>query len=257
MGAPTVNSSRTLTLFAPPPPIRTGPSSFLVSVVTHGVVLVLMFLAISHAPRIAEQSLAQRYTVRLLQLHRPEPRLRWSPGSGGGRPQTQALARAARSGGQSSAPSAPRQLAQLSTATHTLLQPDAPLTPPLLRVTTGPRRGYVDTGKGSHAADRAAAAAKTGHSPGAAYLYATKSRTEDLRYPALFEHIQHRDTCACRQHDYADRDATARLGQGAGNGVKIRRAANAGNRRVGFRCSCSRGYDRVAAGQSDRLRSSF
>ncbi len=121
-----MTSSRTISLFAAPPPQRTGPSSFMISTLAHGAVLGLMLLAIAHAPRIAGPQPSQRYTVRLLKLQRTEPRMRWSPGSGGQHAAPHQLAQISRSGGHSSAPSAPRQLAQRSAITQTLIQPDAP-----------------------------------------------------------------------------------------------------------------------------------
>ncbi len=92
-----------------------------------------MFIAIKNAPNIISPFPDQRYTVRLLQLQQKEPRLRWAPGSGGSQPAGKAVARAARPGGQLSAPSAPRQLAPRSPSLQTLVQLETPPNQPLLR----------------------------------------------------------------------------------------------------------------------------
>lgn len=135
---PIVTSSQPISLFAPPPPTRTGPSSFVVSGVLHCVVLGLMLIAIKNAPNIIQPFPDQRYTVRLLQLQRTEPRLRWAPGSGGSQPASKAVARATRPGGQLSAPSAPRQLAPRSPSLQTLVQLKTPPNQPLLQQTPIP-----------------------------------------------------------------------------------------------------------------------
>jgi hypothetical protein len=121
-----MRSSRTITLFADPPPLPRGRSSFLVSILLHGVALGLLALGLRHASRATDQSLAQRYTVRILNLRRTEPKMRWSAQSGAAHPATQAVARAVSPGGQPAAPSTPRQLAQLVPAPQTLVQPDLP-----------------------------------------------------------------------------------------------------------------------------------
>jgi hypothetical protein len=127
---PTVASSNPMSLFTEPQPARTGPSSFLVSAVAHCAVLGLMILAIKNAPNIIRINPDQRYEVRLLRLHQPEPRMRWAPNNGGSPSAPKVVAHAARAGTR---PSAPKSFAPLSHALETLIQPDAPQTQPLLQ----------------------------------------------------------------------------------------------------------------------------
>lgn len=123
-------SSNLMSLFTEPQPARTGPSSFLVSAVTHCAVLGLMFLAIKNAPNIIRINPDQRYEVRLIRLHQPEPRVRWAPSNGGALSAPKPVAHAARVGIK---PSAPKSFAPLSHALETLVQPDAPQSQPLLQ----------------------------------------------------------------------------------------------------------------------------
>ena len=120
-----MESSRIITLFAEVPPSRRGPSAFLVSMVMHVLAVGLLYLGLRHAVRVEDAGMAQRYTVRLLSLWRPEPRMR-QPSE---RRTTQAV-RGARgemaSGGQPSAPSLPQQRADRVPAPQTLVQPDLP-----------------------------------------------------------------------------------------------------------------------------------
>src|ERR1700733_9140452 len=48
---PMTRSSGIVTLFAVQPPPRRGPSSFLVSLLVHGVAFVLLLFGLRHAPR--------------------------------------------------------------------------------------------------------------------------------------------------------------------------------------------------------------
>jgi hypothetical protein len=120
-----MESSRITTLFAELPPSRRGPSAFLVSMVLHVLVMGLLYLNLRHAIKVEDEAVAQRFTVRLLNLRRPEHHMR--------RPAERSIAQAARaaagevvSGGHASAPAPPQQLAQMVPAPQTLLQPDLP-----------------------------------------------------------------------------------------------------------------------------------
>jgi hypothetical protein len=122
-----MRSSGILTLFTEQPPLRRGPSSFLVSIVFHAVAFGLLFIGLRHAPRINDQS-TQRYTVRLLNPPKPEPERPRPTGSGGvSYPGQQNQAHALAPGG-SPAPQTyvPPQVAKLHPAPQTLVQPDAP-----------------------------------------------------------------------------------------------------------------------------------
>lgn len=132
-------SSRITTLFSEAPPSGWHPSALVVSTVLHGLAVGLVVLALKHTSRIIDSSHAQRYTVRLLNLPREEPRIQWagearterSAQQTTGRQITapQTTARAAAGAGQPAAPpvaSVPRQLANLLPAPQTLVQPDVP-----------------------------------------------------------------------------------------------------------------------------------
>jgi hypothetical protein len=123
-----MKSSGLVTLFTEQPPSRRGPSPFLVSILIHGVAFGLFLIGLRHTPRIGDQSAMQRYSVRLLESPKPEPR-RPQAAAGGGvtynGPQNDARALAP---GGSPSPTiyVPPQVAQLHPAPQTLVQPDAP-----------------------------------------------------------------------------------------------------------------------------------
>jgi len=120
-------TSGILTLFAEQPPVRRGPSAFVVSILVHAVAFGFLLIGLRHVPRINEQS-NQRYTVRLLNPPKPEPQRPRPAGSGGVTyPGQQNEARALAPGG-SPAPQTyvPPQVAKLHPAPQTLVQPDAP-----------------------------------------------------------------------------------------------------------------------------------
>ncbi len=120
-----MESSRIITLFAELPPSRRGPSAFVVSMVLHVLMMGPLYLNLRHAIRVEDEAIVQRYTVRMLNLQRPEPKI-------GGRPRPAPRRLPVRprgelaSGGRPSAPSLPKQLAQLVPAPQTLVQPDLP-----------------------------------------------------------------------------------------------------------------------------------
>lgn len=132
-------SSRITTLFSEAPPSGWHPSVFVVSTVLHGLAVSLVVFALQHTSRIIGTSQVQRYTVRLLNLPREEPRVQRARAGRMERAAPQATtrqitapqipARAADGGGQPTAPpvaSVPRQLANLLPAPQTLVQPDVP-----------------------------------------------------------------------------------------------------------------------------------
>ena len=114
-----------ITLFAELPPSRRGPSAFMVSTVLHGFAIGLLYLGLRHAVRVEDTTVAQRYTVRLLSLWRPEPPMhkpverRIAPAIPGPQGETA-------SGGEPPAPSLPQRQANLIPAPQTLVQPDLP-----------------------------------------------------------------------------------------------------------------------------------
>lgn len=122
-------SSRITTLFSEAPPSGWHPSVFVVSTVLHGLAVGLVVLALQHTSRIIDTSHVQRYTVRLLNMPREEPRLQWAGEARTEHTAQQTTARTASGVGQPAAPpvaSVPRQLASLLPAPQTLVQPDVP-----------------------------------------------------------------------------------------------------------------------------------
>ena len=117
-------SSRTITLFTEEPQPSRGPSSFLVSMVTHGIVLGLVYLGIRQTPRIYGQIVTKQYTVRFMDLHRDASQLRRL---GLVYPARDVAAYAATPGGNlHEQHSLLPQVAQSASAPQTLVQPDLP-----------------------------------------------------------------------------------------------------------------------------------
>jgi hypothetical protein len=117
--------SHILTLFGDPKPAGRGPSGFLVSMVVHVVVIGSLYLNLKHRVRVEDEAIVQRYTVRLLSLWRPEPKVP-RPVENHGTQSPQRGAGEVASGGQPSAPSLPFQVADRIPAPQTLVQPDLP-----------------------------------------------------------------------------------------------------------------------------------
>ncbi|HVJ07457.1 MAG TPA: hypothetical protein VM554_03680 [Acidisarcina sp.] len=122
-----MNSSRMITLFAELPVARRGPSSFVISMLLHGVVVGLVALGLRHMPRVDDRPIAERYSMRLMNLRWEEPQIRRAAAGGGvAYPGRRALAHAIASSGGMSPASASQELAPLIAAPQTLVQPDVP-----------------------------------------------------------------------------------------------------------------------------------
>jgi hypothetical protein len=117
--------SQILTLFGDPKPSGRGPSGFLVSMALHVVVIGSLYLNLKHRVRVEDEAIVQRYTVRLLSMWRPEPKMA-RPVENQGTPSPQRGPGEVASGGQPSAPSLPLQVADRIPAPQTLVQPDLP-----------------------------------------------------------------------------------------------------------------------------------
>jgi hypothetical protein len=121
-----LRSSPITTIFTTPPPARTQPSVFMISVLMHGVV-VMGALALRHTPRVDAQPLPPRYTTLIVKLQRDEPRLQWSPGSSSAAPPTPpAETHEDRSPEPRAMAAAPPSPAYRVAAPITLVQPDIP-----------------------------------------------------------------------------------------------------------------------------------
>ena len=117
--------SRIITLFVDPPPSRRGPSGFLVSMMVHVVVMGSLYLNLKHRIRVEDEAIVQRYTVRLLSLWRPEPKIR-RPVEHRSTQVPQGATSELASAGRPSAPSLPQQPKDRIPAPQTLVQPDLP-----------------------------------------------------------------------------------------------------------------------------------
>src|SRR5215470_6554717 len=69
-----MRSSQTITLFGEVPPSSQGPSGFLISTLLHGVAMISLYAGLKHMPKVVHP-LSQRYTVRILNLHRQAPKI--------------------------------------------------------------------------------------------------------------------------------------------------------------------------------------
>jgi len=121
-----MNSSPIVALFTQPPSSRRSPSSFMASVLLHAAGCVCLFFGLRHVPQIVGHSSMQRFTVRILNVPKPEPLVQQAAGSGAKYPVAKSAAHRLPSGGSPAKPSIPVQLAQLRPATQTLVQPEAP-----------------------------------------------------------------------------------------------------------------------------------
>jgi hypothetical protein len=115
-----------VTLFTVQPPPRRAPSSFVVSILVHGIAFSLLALGLRHTPRLEDRSTVQRYTVRLLNPPKPKPRAAESAASGHAYPGSQSNQQPAAPGGAPAARAyVPPEVTQLHPALQTLVQPDA------------------------------------------------------------------------------------------------------------------------------------
>src|ERR1019366_3865767 len=108
-----------------------GSSSFMFSILVHVVACGWLFFGLRHTPRIAAQTPAQRFTVRILNVPMTEPRIERPAASAAASavvhsaPQS-AAARLPTGGAPPPMPSVAVQLAQVVPRTQILVQPDAP-----------------------------------------------------------------------------------------------------------------------------------
>jgi hypothetical protein len=119
--------SHIITLLGEPPPPRRSPSSFMVSLLVHGAGSALLAHSLSHIPRIEDESVIQRYTVRLLNPHKTESHAWQHAGRGFNHQSPQTVARAVAPVGRAAQwPYVITHDARLLSASQTLVQPDVP-----------------------------------------------------------------------------------------------------------------------------------
>lgn len=120
-----MTSSPLISLFDNPPPVRRGPSSFIISLIVHGIAFVLLFIGLNQPHKADPKSDRQRFTVRIMELDKPEPRP-MQAGASLAAPGQEASAEISKSGGspdQAPAPRLPHNFVPTKDALRTLIQP--------------------------------------------------------------------------------------------------------------------------------------
>ena len=134
-----MRSSRPISLFTERPPEGQRPSAFLVSIVLHCLVVGVVVYGFLFAPRINMTAAADRYTLRDVELNRPDPERRQPSSNGGMYPSAHSVTPSTTSHGALMAPSSSlRQIERRVLADKTLLQPDTPINKLLLKTTSVP-----------------------------------------------------------------------------------------------------------------------
>jgi len=140
----------TITLFMEPIPPSRRPSAFVVSAVTHVVVITAAALGAFHVPTVNVRYPKERFTLRIVKLQNADDQKRASNNGSAYYPDKKTLAQSPSHGGTPSvAQSAPPQAIQRLHAPQTLVQPDLP--PDLLLANKIPvPQMFVWTAKNQH-----------------------------------------------------------------------------------------------------------
>jgi hypothetical protein len=118
-----------MALFSEPPPLRRGPSSFVVSLLVHVFVCVLLYLGLNQVHAVDPRSVT-RYSVRMMELRKQQPRLERPVQKALVDPGEQPKIQPVTPGGGSKAAamrSIPRNFVSQKQALQTLIQPQAPI----------------------------------------------------------------------------------------------------------------------------------
>ena len=127
-----MKSSSIIVLFGDPPPMRRGPSGFLISFVVHVCVCGALLLALNQPHTVDSQSLTQRYAVRIMELRKQEPKIQPPVQRAALRPEQLPDTHPIAPGGSpdtAAAPRIPLNFVSQKQAIQTLIQPDAPTDP--------------------------------------------------------------------------------------------------------------------------------
>jgi hypothetical protein len=117
----------TITLFMEPMPPSRRPSAFVVSAVTHVVVITAAALGVFHVPTVSVHYPKERFTLRMVKLQNADDQKRAANNGSAYYPDHKALAQTPSPGGAPSvARTAPMQAVQHLHAPQTLVQPDLP-----------------------------------------------------------------------------------------------------------------------------------
>lgn len=121
---PSMRSNDTISLFSERPLSSQRPTSFLISILAHGATIALVALGVLLNPRIDTRIMTARYTMRHLDLHMPDPVVRRAANKGMHYPGPKAETPTPPGDKSPSArPEVARQVAQLTPAPQTLVQP--------------------------------------------------------------------------------------------------------------------------------------
>src|SRR5580704_416430 len=71
-----MKSSTIISLFGETPAPKRGPSAVAISLFVHSVACVLLFLGLNRPHTVEVSNVAKRYSVRMMELHQPEPKIR-------------------------------------------------------------------------------------------------------------------------------------------------------------------------------------
>ena len=127
-----MKSSSIIVLFGDPPPMRRGPSGFLISFFLHVCVCGLLLLALNQPHTADSKSLTQRYAVRIMELRKPEPKIHPPVQRAISRPDQLPETHPIAPGGSretAAAPRIPLNFIAQKEAVQTLVQPEAPTDP--------------------------------------------------------------------------------------------------------------------------------
>jgi hypothetical protein len=122
-----MSSSRTISIFSERPEPAQRPSSFVVSILAHGVAVAVLSFGIIYTPEIDQRVVTKRYTVRHLDLHTPKDQSRQSAAKGVDYPGPHENAYRPSAASKPAAHQAVlRQTADAEKGPQTLIQPDIP-----------------------------------------------------------------------------------------------------------------------------------
>lgn len=120
-----MRSSRTITLFSERPDLSQRPSSFVASILAHVGAGALLSLGILYSPEFREPLIPRRFTIRHLDLHTPQEKVRESASKGTGYPGPHDAVKKPAPGTKPAEQQASlRQTADADIGPQTLVQPD-------------------------------------------------------------------------------------------------------------------------------------
>ena len=114
-----MRSSQIISLFSERPEVSQRPSSFVASIVEHVGGISFLVFGIAYMPHVRDKDIGERFTVRHLDLHAPEPEPRRTAANG-----VQAPVHQPDKTPPGGSPSVLRQIAKADPGPQTLIQPD-------------------------------------------------------------------------------------------------------------------------------------